>query len=64
MDTYDYALITGTLVSAFFTFAPHAWHLAISPPGLELPHQVHVAFGITVGLITLYFANRKYHWLS
>lgn len=62
MDYYDILLILGAIVSAFFVFAPHSVHLAVTHWGV--PHAVHQAFGISVGLVTLYFANKRYQFFA
>jgi hypothetical protein len=46
-------------ISIFYTFFPHSAHIWVARKltgkyYYDLPHQVHVAFGVSLGLITLW----------
>jgi hypothetical protein len=66
VDGYDAWLMVGAASAFFLILFPHTVHVSVfgllSPH--VAPHQVHVLSGIAIGIITFFYADKRYNLLS
>jgi len=62
-DRYDIALFLGALASGFLILFPHSVHMAVFGQQ-SLAHAYHVLGGVLIGWVTLFYADKRYKFLS